>query len=118
MEEALVRPDRRRAEILQRLQRRGGAFSLLRWFSAGWTATDSDTPPPHRSALPLQKDDVDGEIDLKSCVNVSEFDVEKNYGFQIQVRLNSVPGSVVFRLADYSIHETRYKSCLGFLPAC
>lgn len=28
---------------------------------------------------------MDGEIDLKSCVRVSEFDVEKNYGFQIQV---------------------------------
>lgn len=34
-----------------------------------------------------QKDDLDGEIDLKSCVKVSEFDVEKNYGFQIQVRI-------------------------------
>lgn len=33
----------------------------------------------------VQKDDLDGEIDLKSCVKVSEFDVEKNYGFQIQV---------------------------------
>lgn len=33
----------------------------------------------------MQKDDVDGEIDLKSCVKVSEFAVEKNYGFQIQV---------------------------------
>lgn len=33
----------------------------------------------------MQKDDLDGEIDLKSCVKVSEFDVEKNYGFQIQV---------------------------------
>lgn len=31
-----------------------------------------------------QKDDSDGEIDLKSCIKVSEFDVEKNYGFQIQ----------------------------------
>lgn len=35
----------------------------------------------------VQKDDLDGEIDLKSCVNVSEFDVEKNYGFQIQVTI-------------------------------
>lgn len=33
----------------------------------------------------VQKDDLDGEIDLKSCVKVSEFDVGKNYGFQIQV---------------------------------
>lgn len=32
---------------------------------------------------------MDGEIDLKSCVKVSEFDVEKNYGFQIQVNLSA-----------------------------
>lgn len=37
------------------------------------------------SRICVQKDDLDGEIDLKSCVRVSEFDVEKNYGFQIQV---------------------------------
>lgn len=37
----------------------------------------------------IQKDDMDGEIDLKSCVKVSEFDVEKNYGFQIQVNLSA-----------------------------
>lgn len=37
----------------------------------------------------MQKDDLDGEIDLKSCVKVSEFDVEKNYGFQIQVNVCS-----------------------------
>lgn len=36
----------------------------------------------------VQKDDMDGEIDLKSCVKVSEFDVEKNYGFQIQVNIS------------------------------
>lgn len=34
----------------------------------------------------MQKDDLDGDIDLKSCVKVSEYDVEKNYGFQIHVR--------------------------------
>ena len=33
----------------------------------------------------FQKDEPDGEIDLISCLKVSEFDVEKNYGFQIQV---------------------------------
>lgn len=38
----------------------------------------------------MQKDELDGEIDLKSCVKVSEFDVEKNYGFQIQVRCSSM----------------------------
>ncbi|XP_075879715.1 LOW QUALITY PROTEIN: TRIO and F-actin binding protein b [Nelusetta ayraudi] len=40
----------------------------------------------YRDSNAEEKDDVDGEIDLKSCVNVSEFDVEKNYGFQVQTR--------------------------------
>lgn len=34
----------------------------------------------------MQLDDLDGEIDLASCVNVSDCEVEKNYGLQIQVR--------------------------------
>lgn len=33
----------------------------------------------------VQLDDLDGEIDLTSCVNVSDYEVEKNYGVQIQV---------------------------------
>ncbi|XP_041673346.1 TRIO and F-actin binding protein b isoform X2 [Cheilinus undulatus] len=40
----------------------------------------------YRDSSAEEKDDLDGEIDLKSCVKVSEFDVEKNYGFQIQTR--------------------------------
>ncbi|KAM9391889.1 TRIO and F-actin binding protein b isoform 2-T2 [Pholidichthys leucotaenia] len=40
----------------------------------------------YRDSTAEEKDDLDGEIDLKSCVQVSEFDVEKNYGFQIQTR--------------------------------
>uniref|UniRef100_A0A3Q0QPT2 TRIO and F-actin binding protein b n=1 Tax=Amphilophus citrinellus TaxID=61819 RepID=A0A3Q0QPT2_AMPCI len=40
----------------------------------------------YRDSAAEEKDDLDGEIDLKSCVNVSEFDVEKNYGFQIKTR--------------------------------
>ncbi|KAM7386417.1 hypothetical protein PAMA_009167 [Pampus argenteus] len=38
----------------------------------------------YRDSSAEEKDDLDGEIDLKSCVKVSEFDVGKNYGFQIQ----------------------------------
>ncbi|CAF92576.1 unnamed protein product, partial [Tetraodon nigroviridis] len=30
--------------------------------------------------------DLDGEIDLASCVNVSDCEVEKNYGLQIQTK--------------------------------
>ncbi|KAL0992978.1 hypothetical protein UPYG_G00101750 [Umbra pygmaea] len=40
----------------------------------------------YRDSGAEEKDDLDGEIDLKSCVKVSEFDVEKNYGFQIHTR--------------------------------
>ncbi|XP_039978905.1 TRIO and F-actin binding protein b isoform X2 [Xiphias gladius] len=40
----------------------------------------------YRDSSAEERDDMDGEIDLKSCVKVSEFDVEKNYGFQIQTR--------------------------------
>uniref|UniRef100_A0A3B5QUM2 TRIO and F-actin binding protein b n=1 Tax=Xiphophorus maculatus TaxID=8083 RepID=A0A3B5QUM2_XIPMA len=40
----------------------------------------------YRDSTAEEKDDLDGEIDLKSCLKVSEFDVEKNYGFQIQTR--------------------------------
>ncbi|XP_051987857.1 myosin phosphatase Rho-interacting protein-like isoform X2 [Xyrauchen texanus] len=40
----------------------------------------------YRDSAAEERDDVDGEIDLKSCVKVCEFDVEKNYGFQIQTR--------------------------------
>ncbi|XP_043956531.1 TRIO and F-actin binding protein b isoform X2 [Gambusia affinis] len=40
----------------------------------------------YRDSTAEEKDDVDGEIDLKSCLKVSEFNVEKNYGFQIQTR--------------------------------
>uniref|UniRef100_A0A667WYZ1 TRIO and F-actin binding protein b n=1 Tax=Myripristis murdjan TaxID=586833 RepID=A0A667WYZ1_9TELE len=40
----------------------------------------------YRDSVAEEKDDLDGEIDLKSCMKVSEFDVEKNYGFQIQTR--------------------------------
>ncbi|KAG5279806.1 hypothetical protein AALO_G00081800 [Alosa alosa] len=40
----------------------------------------------YRDSGAEEKDDLDGEVDLKSCVKVSEYDVEKNYGFQIHTR--------------------------------
>ncbi|XP_042166688.1 TRIO and F-actin-binding protein isoform X2 [Oncorhynchus tshawytscha] len=33
-----------------------------------------------------ESDDLDGEIDLTTCMNVQDFDVEKNYGFQIHTK--------------------------------
>ncbi|KPP79619.1 TRIO and F-actin-binding protein-like [Scleropages formosus] len=43
----------------------------------------------YRDSAAEEKDELDGEIDLRTCVKVSEFDVEKNYGFQIQT-MNAV----------------------------
>ena len=38
-------------------------------------------------AFPRQADELDGEIDLRSCTDVTEYAVQRNYGFQIHVRL-------------------------------
>uniref|UniRef100_A0A1A8N0D1 PH domain-containing protein n=1 Tax=Nothobranchius pienaari TaxID=704102 RepID=A0A1A8N0D1_9TELE len=40
----------------------------------------------YRDSEAEESDDLDGEIDLASCVDVSDWDVDKNYGLQIQTR--------------------------------
>nr|XP_020452751.1 uncharacterized protein LOC109958446 [Monopterus albus] len=40
----------------------------------------------YRDSEAEESDDLDGEIDLTSCVNVSDCDVERNYGLQIQTK--------------------------------
>ncbi|XP_024864944.1 myosin phosphatase Rho-interacting protein isoform X2 [Kryptolebias marmoratus] len=47
----------------------------------------------YRDSEAEESDDLDGEIDLTSCVNVSDCDIDKNYGLQIQTR------SAVFTLS-------------------
>lgn len=37
----------------------------------------------------FQADDLDGEIDLRSCTDVTEYAVQRNYGFQIHVSICS-----------------------------
>lgn len=37
------------------------------------------------SHFSLQAADLDGEIDLSTCCNVTEYPVQRNYGFQIHV---------------------------------
>lgn len=39
--------------------------------------------------LPLQASEMDGEIDLSTCYDVKEFPVQRNYGFQILVSVES-----------------------------
>ncbi|XP_068452519.1 TRIO and F-actin-binding protein-like [Clinocottus analis] len=51
------------------------------WFVLGDTSLRY-----YRDAEAEESDDLDGEIHLTSCVNVSDCDVEKNYGLQIQTK--------------------------------
>ncbi|XP_070777221.1 myosin phosphatase Rho-interacting protein-like [Enoplosus armatus] len=51
------------------------------WFVLGTTSLRY-----YRDSEAEESDDLDGEIDLTSCVNVSDCDVEKNYGLQIQTK--------------------------------
>lgn len=39
------------------------------------------------SLFSLQAADLDGEIDLSTCYDVTEYPVQRNYGFQIHVRV-------------------------------
>ncbi len=60
----------------------------------------------------VQKDDMDGEIDLKSCMKVSEFDVEKNYGFQIQASVSATAHPL-----SNSVYAADYHLCIHPLAA-
>ncbi|XP_037327048.2 TRIO and F-actin-binding protein-like [Pungitius pungitius] len=51
------------------------------WFVLGDTSLRY-----YRDADAEESDDVDGEINLTCCINVSECDVEKNHGLQIQTK--------------------------------
>uniref|UniRef100_I3KNM3 PH domain-containing protein n=1 Tax=Oreochromis niloticus TaxID=8128 RepID=I3KNM3_ORENI len=51
------------------------------WFVLGDTSLRY-----YRDSEAEESDDLDGEIELTSCVNVSDCDVDKNYGLQIQTK--------------------------------
>ncbi|KAG7238440.1 hypothetical protein INR49_030947 [Caranx melampygus] len=51
------------------------------WFVLGDTSLRY-----YRDSEAEESDDLDGEIDLTSCVNVSDCDIERNYGLQIQTK--------------------------------
>ncbi|XP_027874832.1 TRIO and F-actin-binding protein-like isoform X1 [Xiphophorus couchianus] len=54
---------------------------MKHWFVLGDTSLRY-----YRDSEAEESDDLDGEIDLTSCVNVSDCDEEKNYGLQIQTK--------------------------------
>ncbi|XP_047435555.1 TRIO and F-actin-binding protein-like [Mugil cephalus] len=51
------------------------------WFILGDTSLKY-----YRDSEAEESDDLDGEIDLASCLSVSEYDIEKSYGLQIQTK--------------------------------
>lgn len=61
----------------------GGPWKGLGWgYWSIWTIM----------AFLLQADELDGEIDLRSCTDVTEYAVQRNYGFQIHVRPGAAGG--------------------------
>ncbi|KAF4080924.1 hypothetical protein AMELA_G00176520 [Ameiurus melas] len=67
----------------ERKQRRNIIIQTCQWKKHWFVLTDAGLKY-YRDSGAEEKDELDGEIDLCSCLKVSEFDVEKNYGFQIQ----------------------------------
>ncbi|KAM9817728.1 myosin phosphatase Rho-interacting protein-like isoform 2-T4 [Syngnathus typhle] len=51
-----------------------------------WFVLDDESLRYYKDPEAEESDDLDGEIHLSTCVNVSDWDVEKNYGLQIQTK--------------------------------
>uniref|UniRef100_A0A3Q3MYH8 TRIO and F-actin-binding protein-like n=1 Tax=Labrus bergylta TaxID=56723 RepID=A0A3Q3MYH8_9LABR len=73
----------------------GGVLLLKGWMSRldehgkwrkHWFVLGDTSLRYYRDSEAEESDDLDGEIDLTSYVNVSDCDVEKNYGLQIQTK--------------------------------
>lgn len=73
----------RRAEVAHALQRWLTLSLGCRQVAGAFSEPGSHLYPGGR--LCFQADDLDGEIDLRSCTDVTEFAVQRNYGFQIHV---------------------------------
>lgn len=58
--------------------------------------------------FPLQAADLDGEIDLSTCYDVTEYPVQRNYGFQIHVSKKWGGGRVWLRDDGW---DCSYLSC-------
>uniref|UniRef100_A0A673V498 PH domain-containing protein n=1 Tax=Suricata suricatta TaxID=37032 RepID=A0A673V498_SURSU len=99
VEEALVCADRLKPKVLQGLCRRGGEAKGEApcphqglGVGGGWPPGGAGGPRWGKRnawtavALLLQADELDGEIDLRSCTDVTEYAVQRNYGFQIHTK--------------------------------
>ena len=59
-------------------------------------------------AFSSQASDLEGEIDLTKCYNVSECQVQRNYGFQIHVRLCIITKESRFYLLHYWVFHNKF----------
>lgn len=57
----------------------------------------------------LQASDLDGEIDLSTCYNVTEYQAQRNYGFQIHVSPNHSR-----TISDYLCNNNDLHLCIHF----
>ncbi|OPJ68896.1 TRIO and F-actin-binding protein isoform D [Patagioenas fasciata monilis] len=84
-----VREEERKVFWPDLLNFKKGWMSILdepgEWKKHWFVLTDSSLRY-YRDSNAEEADDLDGEIDLRSCTDVTEFAVQRNYGFQIHTK--------------------------------
>lgn len=113
MEEILVYAVSWQSEILQGLDRWGGILisSLLNRIKIQTVSCQTIKC----FVFSPQASDLEGEIDLTKCYNVSEYQVQRNYGFQIHVRKHNRQKKTVSSAWTSSVtcfYVTDSKRCL------
>ncbi|XP_047642272.1 TRIO and F-actin-binding protein isoform X4 [Phacochoerus africanus] len=85
----LLPPPRGAAMTPDLLNFKKGWMSILdepgEWKKHWFVLTDSSLKY-YRDSTAEEADELDGEIDLRSCTDVTEFAVQRNYGFQIHTK--------------------------------
>ncbi|XP_055250916.1 TRIO and F-actin-binding protein [Moschus berezovskii] len=81
--------DQKQADSPDLLNFKKGWMSILdepgEWKKHWFVLTDSSLKY-YRDSTAEEADELDGEIDLRSCTDVTEFAVQRNYGFQIHTK--------------------------------